>query len=111
MTGGAASFLRKREDGIALRVRLQPGAAKDAIGAAVILADGSKVLAMRVRAIAEKGRANEALCRLTAGSLGVAAGRVRVVSGFRDRIKTLHIEGDAEKLAATARALAAPVSD
>jgi hypothetical protein len=100
-----ASFWVPRQDGVDLRLRLQPGASKDGIGEIVTLADGRQVLAASVRAVPEKGRANKALCRMVAKALGVAAGRVSVASGQKDRVKTLHIEGETADLVAGARAL------
>lgn len=69
-------------------------------------ADGETVLTVHVRAVPEKGAANEALERLLAKSLGLARSRVAVVSGQTARIKIVRIEGDAGAVAATIRHLA-----
>ena len=68
---------RATPDGIVVSCRLTPKGGRDAIDGAAALADGSCVLLMRVRAVPEGGKANEALCRLLAERLGVAASKVR----------------------------------
>jgi uncharacterized protein len=75
-------------DAVRLSIRLTPRAGRDEIG------DGrSEVLAVRVRAPAAEGRANESLCRLVAKRLGVAPGRVEVVGGRRSRRKVVRVTG------------------
>ena len=103
---GDAAFVIPRDDGAHVRVRLTPRADRDAIGSVQSLADGRAVLTARVRSVPEKGRANAALEKLLATSLDVPSGRVRVVSGHKDRIKTVHISGDPAALAARVAALA-----
>ena len=48
---------------------------------------------MRVAAAPVEGAANGALVRLIAASLGVAGGRVRLVSGATSRRKIVEVEG------------------
>jgi uncharacterized protein len=86
-------------DHLRLEVRLTPRAARDAIEGERLLADGRKVLAARVRAVPEDGRANASLIRLLAEACGVAAGKVSLVSGASSRLKSLRIEGDPNLLA------------
>jgi uncharacterized protein (TIGR00251 family) len=77
-------------------VRLTPRAAHDVI---VGWKDG--VLQARVKAPPVEGKANEALCRMVAAKLGIASGRVAVVSGQTGRSKRVRIEGvDAGTVAA-----------
>jgi uncharacterized protein (TIGR00251 family) len=71
-----------------IAVRAQPGARRDEI---VGLRDG--VLIARVSAPALEGRANQALCRLLARSLGVRRSQVSIVQGERSRDKLVRIEG------------------
>jgi uncharacterized protein (TIGR00251 family) len=52
--------------------------------------DGWRV---RIAAPPERGRANEALCRLLADALGLAYGSVRVVAGQGGRVKVVEIDG------------------
>jgi uncharacterized protein (TIGR00251 family) len=71
-----------------IAVRAQPGARRSEI---VGIRDG--VLVARVSAPALQGRANQALCRLIARSLGVRRSQVSVVRGERSRDKLVRIEG------------------
>jgi uncharacterized protein (TIGR00251 family) len=52
--------------------------------------DGWRV---RIAAPPERGRANEALCKLLAAALSVPRGSVRVVAGQSARVKVVEIEG------------------
>ena len=71
-----------------IAVRAQPGARRDEI---VGLRDG--VLVARVSAPALEGRANQALCRLIARSLGIRRSQVSIVRGERARDKLVRVEG------------------
>jgi len=51
------------------------------------------VLVARVSASPVDGRANEALCRLIAKKVGVAASKVAVVRGERSRDKVVRVDG------------------
>ncbi len=71
-----------------IAVRLTPRGGRDAI-------DGWRdgVLLARVSAAPADGKANEALARLLARTLGVAASRVAIVAGGQARLKQVEIEG------------------
>lgn len=71
-----------------IAVRLQARARCDEL---VGIRDG--VLLARVSAPPIDGRANEALCRLIARRVGVAASRVTIVRGQRSREKLVRVEG------------------
>ena len=47
----------------------------------------------RIAAVPERGRANEALCRLLAAALSVPRSSVRVVAGHGAREKIVEIDG------------------
>lgn len=87
------------EDGIQLLVRLSPNASSDRIYGEECLADGTKVLKIKVRAVPEKGRANKALMKLLAKSLHIAPSHVSILKGAAARIKTLRIAGNPSELA------------
>lgn len=79
---------------VELRVRLTPKSARDAVEGLRRLDEDSWVVAARVRAVPEDGRANAALEKLIAGFTGTAKRDVTLVSGARGRVKTLRIAGD-----------------
>lgn len=93
-----AEVFRPHAEGIDLFVRLTPKAAKDAIEGIEKTADGRAHLKARVRAVPEKGAANQALEKLVAKAFGVPAGSVRMVAGGTSRLKTLRITGDTAAL-------------
>ena len=71
-----------------IAVRVQPRARSDALAG---LRNG--VLVVRVMAPPLDGRANDAVCRLLAGALGVRRSAVTIVRGDRARDKLVAIEG------------------
>lgn len=78
---------------VIVRVRLTPKSSLDAVGEIIPTAEGPAVH-MRVRALPSDGAANAAAGRLMARWLDVSAGRVRLSSGGKSRVKTFTIEGD-----------------
>lgn len=87
-------------DGLVLTVRITPKASRDAVGAVIEQADGRPALAVRIAAPPVDGAANAALIAFLAKTLGVARGKVTILSGETGRLKRLRIMGDAEALAA-----------
>ncbi len=87
-------------DGLMLAVRLTPRGGRDAIDGIELLADGSAVLKVRVRAAASEGEANAALVRLMAKTLRIAPRDVSLVAGAASRIKRLKLAGNGAALAA-----------
>ena len=75
-------------DGVRFKLRVVPGARRDAV-----LGGHGAALRVAVRAVAEKGRANEAVTRLLAAALGLAADRVVLVAGFGGRDKVVEVRG------------------
>jgi uncharacterized protein (TIGR00251 family) len=71
-----------------IKVRLQPHAARDEI-----VGERAGALVVRLTAPPVDGRANEALCKLLAGRLGVARTRVTLARGARSRDKVIRVEG------------------
>ena len=73
---------------INVKVRVQPRSSRDEV---VGLEAG--VLRVRLTAIPERGRANEALVELLADSLGVPKRAVQITRGHGSRDKWVSIEG------------------
>ena len=65
------------------------------------LADGRRVVKVRVRAAASEGEANAALMKLIARSLGVAVRDVSLIAGATARLKRVRVSGAGATLAAT----------
>lgn len=92
------------DDCVLLHVKLTPGANKNGFDSIEEASEGF-VAKARVTAAPEKGKANAALIKLTAESLGVAKTSVTLVSGETARRKNLRIEGDPEVLSQKIHAL------
>lgn len=108
MTGNAkasnTAVFYETPDGIRVRIRLTPNASREDIGGVVETPDGD-AFAARVTAIPEAGRANEALRKLIAKTLGVAKSNVELIAGIKSRVKTFAVSGDPVALARTLREL------
>jgi hypothetical protein len=101
-----AGWILPAADGVRLRLKVAPRAARDAILGLRAEPDGER-LAVQVTAAPEDGRANAALLRLLAKRSGVPAGRLRIVAGAAGRRKTVAAEGAPDALAAAFATLAA----
>jgi uncharacterized protein YggU (UPF0235/DUF167 family) len=100
LAGRRADRARSRSLKAGLRVRLTPSGGADRIDGAGADA-GGLYLKARVRAVAEDGKANAALCALIARALSLAKTRISIVRGAASRMKTLEIEGaNADDIAA-----------
>ncbi len=95
-----------RADGLVLSIRLTPKSARDEIAGIETLSDGRMVLKVRVRAVPQDGEANAALLRLLAKALHISLSAVQIEAGASSRLKTLHLQGNAEILAADLARLA-----
>ena len=76
------------EEAGTVNVRLQPRASRDEI-----VGERGGTLLVRLTAPPVEGRANEALCRLLARSLGVAPTRVSLLRGAKSRDKVVQLGG------------------
>ncbi|MEF2552253.1 DUF167 family protein [Aurantimonas sp. A2-1-M11] len=79
-------------------VRLTPKSAADRVEGRGTDAAGRMWLKARVRAVPEDGKANAALLRLVAKTLGVPRSAVTIVSGQTARMKTLRGVGEPKRL-------------
>lgn len=98
MTVMAEAPWRIEAGGVVVALRLTPRAARDRIAGTETLADGRTVLKARVRAVPEKGKANDALEALLAEALGVAPSAVSVVGGRTGRLKNVAVSGSPDLL-------------
>ena len=79
-----------------LKVKVSPGARKEDLAGWQVdpsTGSGQAVLRVRVTAAPERGKANEAVCRLLAARLGLPAASVSLSRGAASRDKLLHIDG------------------
>lgn len=90
---------RQTPTGVLLGLRVTPKASADRIGDIGADATGKDFLRVYVRAVPDKGKANEAVIKLFAKHLGIAKSALSIVSGATDRTKTIAIEGDPQALA------------
>lgn len=84
-----------RRDGADLfvEVRLTPRGGADRIDGIKGLSDGRQVVAARVKAIPEDGKANTAIATLLATTAGLPKSAGTVVSGATARVKTVRLAG------------------
>lgn len=92
-----AAFAEVR-DGVTLRVRLRPGASRNAVLGRSTLADGGSVLVAAVSAPPEGGKANAALLDLLGKAWRLPRSRLSIVSGATARTKKLHVAGAPDEL-------------
>jgi len=98
---------RATPEGVIVFCRLTPKGGRDAIDGVAQLADGSSVLAGRVRCAAQGGEANRALCALLAERLGAPSSSARMAAGSKSRLKQVAVSGDPAALIARLEALSA----
>jgi uncharacterized protein (TIGR00251 family) len=102
---------RYSTDGISVALRVTPRGGRDDIDGLETLADGRKVVKVRVRAIADGGEANRAVTELLAKALRVPRANVRILSGATSRLKQIAVDGDPAKLGEALRLLTAIKKD
>ncbi len=84
-------LFNKTEKGLILSVRLIPNAAQDQLAGFEKNAKGDVHLKVKVRAVPEKGKANKALEKFLAKSLGLPKSSFEVISGHTSRAKKVLI--------------------
>lgn len=98
MAEGAALLpARRTEHGIVIAVRLTPKSSDDAVTGVEITAEGA-VLKLKLRALPEKGRANQAAIALLARWLDQPKTSIELLTGGKSRLKQFSVRGDAETL-------------
>jgi uncharacterized protein len=107
----AADPWRYSTQGISVALRVTPRGGRDGIDGVETLANGRRVVKVRVRAIADGGEANRAVTELLAKSLGVTRARVRILSGATSRLKQVAVDGDPARLGEALRSLTAAKPD
>lgn len=103
MTRAEKRAWRETAGGLVLRVRVTPRSSREEIGGLDETAQGS-ALRVKVRAAPADGEANDAVLALVARWLDLPRRNVALVSGASGRIKTLSIDGDADRIAASVQA-------
>lgn len=98
MAGAFFDFAPK-QDGLRVRVRLQPAGRADKILGLVENSDGTWALKATVTKVPEGGKANQALIKVLAKEWRVAKSTLEVLQGQTSRAKILHLAGDANELA------------
>ena len=88
-----------------LAVRATPKAFTNAITGFHADADGAMSLAIKVTAVADKGKANKAVIDVLARELAVPRSSFEIIRGETDRNKLLRFAGDAQALAVKLAAL------
>ncbi len=84
--------------GVRVAVRVSPKASRAGYAGIGVDAAGRGFLKLRVNAPAQAGKANAALVKLLATAWGLPRSRLSVVSGAKDRRKTIFVAGDASAL-------------
>jgi uncharacterized protein (TIGR00251 family) len=81
-------------------VRLTPKSSSSELIGLRDHADGSQVLAIKVTAVPDKGKANKALIKLIAKSLRMPAGQVELLRGHSSRNKEVLVRGNSNAIMA-----------
>jgi uncharacterized protein len=85
---------------VEVAVRAKPRSGRNGIEGLVVEADGQTWLVVRVTAVAEDGRANQAVAEELANALGVARSAVSLIAGAASRRKRFRVEGEPALLVA-----------
>lgn len=88
MSEGIPPYLRPCPDGVLLLLHVQPGARQ-----ARILGLHGERLRLSVRAVAEKGKANEAVISFLVTQARLSRGQVSLLRGATARVKDVMITG------------------
>jgi uncharacterized protein YggU (UPF0235/DUF167 family) len=97
MAGGAELPCRAARGGILLTVRVTPKASSDTVVGCERRAEGV-VLAVKVRALPDKGEANDAVVAVLAKWLSEPKARLKVAAGAKARLKQVFVAGEPAEL-------------
>ena len=98
-------MIRQLASGIRFAVRVTARGGRDAIEGWQEDARGEPYLKLRVRAVAEDGKANAAVEALLAKALKLPRKSLRISAGGQSRMKMIEVDGPAADLAERLRAL------
>jgi hypothetical protein len=79
-------------------LRVTPGASSTGFSGLTDTANGDRALKVSVTAVAEGGRANDAVVKLLAKTWRVPKSSLSLVAGATDRNKIIHVSGTPEDL-------------
>ncbi|MBS1183777.1 MAG: hypothetical protein H6Q99_3657 [Proteobacteria bacterium] len=96
--------IRRNGSDLLVEVRLTPRGGRDRIDGMKTLSDGRTVVAARVKAVPEDGKANAAVAALLAAAAGLPKSAAAVVSGPTARLKTIRLTGASAEAEARLRA-------
>ncbi len=85
------SPLRHTPKGTYLHIRARPKSGRDEVLGLVVSSTGSTSLAVKVTAIPDKGKANQAVIEVLAKAMHISKSSFRLVSGETSRDKVLEV--------------------
>ncbi|MGJ8529455.1 DUF167 family protein [Maritalea sp.] len=92
---------RQISSGLEVFVRVTPNANKDQVGKVELRDNGEAYLALRVRAVPDKGQANKAVIALFAKHFGLRKSDIDIVRGQQGRQKTLSVKSNDDDMLIT----------
>ena len=75
-----------------LRIKVIPKSNKTEIAEIMIDGEGEETIKIRVKAVPEKGKANEELIKFLSKELEIAREKITIISGKADQLKLIKIE-------------------
>ena len=89
---------RRVAGGLEIALRVTPKSRMDQVTGLHGASDAALSLALKVRALPDKGAANEAVIDLLAGALGVPKSCISLLSGSTKRNKTVLVRGEPQQI-------------
>ncbi len=81
-----------------LSVRLTPKASHNKIVGWTLDENGQRILCIKVTAVPEEGKANEALRKILSRALGISKSRISLKRGSKSRLKEIEIEQEEKEV-------------